>query len=96
MEWVFGDSFVCPNLDISQKVAFHPKIQKRCITLDGDVVDPRGTLSGGSAIRVSRIYIYCHEVLVCNLLTIEILGWLNAFKVGRIKRSRKSNRTYSK
>lgn len=52
MEWVFGDSFICTNLSICQKVAFHPKIQKRCVTLDGDVVDPRGVLSGGSAVKV--------------------------------------------
>ncbi|XP_077293601.1 structural maintenance of chromosomes 2 [Arctopsyche grandis] len=62
MEWVFGDSFVCPNLGICQKVAFHPKIQKRCITLDGDVVDPRGTLSGGSAIRGGSMLLRLEEL----------------------------------
>lgn len=55
MVWVFGDSLICPNLTICKKVAFHPKIMKRCITLDGDVVSPHGVLSGGSAVKVFYI-----------------------------------------
>lgn len=54
MEWVFGDSFVCRDLDVARKVTYHPRIMRRCITLDGDVVDPAGTMSGGAAIRVSH------------------------------------------
>ncbi|THD21367.1 Structural maintenance of chromosomes protein 2 [Fasciola hepatica] len=48
MEYVFGNVLVCPDLDIARKVAFHPGVERRTVTLEGDVFDPQGTLSGGS------------------------------------------------
>ncbi|CAH8875411.1 unnamed protein product [Trichobilharzia szidati] len=48
MEYVFGDVLICPNMDIAKRVAFHATIAKRTVTLEGDVFDPQGTLSGGS------------------------------------------------
>lgn len=48
MKYIFGNSFVCRDLNVARKVAFHEKIKTRCVTLDGDVVDPMGTLSGGA------------------------------------------------
>lgn len=47
MQWVFGSVFICKDMDSAKKVAFHPSIMKRTVTLDGDVMDPAGTLSGG-------------------------------------------------
>ena len=35
-------------METARAVAFDPQVQKRCVTLEGDVCDPRGTLSGGS------------------------------------------------
>ncbi|VDO10287.1 unnamed protein product [Rodentolepis nana] len=48
MEFVFGGLLVCPTLDHARKVTFHPGIERRTITYDGDMFDPQGTLSGGS------------------------------------------------
>ncbi|XP_043213989.1 structural maintenance of chromosomes protein 2-like [Amphibalanus amphitrite] len=48
MEWVFGNTLICRDLDTAKKVAFDPHVQRRAVTLDGDVVDPAGTLTGGS------------------------------------------------
>nr|CAH8876488.1 unnamed protein product [Trichobilharzia regenti] len=48
MEYVFGDVLVCPDMDIAKRVAFHATIARRTVTLEGDVFDPQGTLSGGS------------------------------------------------
>ncbi|XP_060524474.1 structural maintenance of chromosomes protein 2 [Cylas formicarius] len=48
MNLVFGNVFVCKNLDVAKQVAFHKHIMRRCVTLDGDSVDPSGTLSGGA------------------------------------------------
>lgn len=42
MEYVFGDVFVCKNIDIAKRVTFDQRILKRCVTLDGDSTDPRG------------------------------------------------------
>ncbi|KAG8235122.1 hypothetical protein J437_LFUL014385, partial [Ladona fulva] len=49
IEWAFGNAFICKDTDTATKVAYHPRIQVRCITLDGDSMDPGGTVSGGSA-----------------------------------------------
>jgi len=46
---VFGDTFICNNPDIAKAVCFDPKIHATCVTLVGDVFDPRGTLEGGSS-----------------------------------------------
>ncbi|KAF7255557.1 hypothetical protein EG68_07779 [Paragonimus skrjabini miyazakii] len=48
MEYVFGNTLICPDLNIARRVAFHPGIERRTVTLEGDVFDPQGTLSGGS------------------------------------------------
>nr|CDS25301.1 structural maintenance of chromosomes protein 2 [Hymenolepis microstoma] len=48
MEFVFGGLLVCPTLDHARKVTFHPGIERRTITYEGDMFDPQGTLSGGS------------------------------------------------
>lgn len=38
---------MCSSSEIAQKVAFHPKIRRRCVNLEGDIFDPAGTLTGG-------------------------------------------------
>ncbi|CAH8560447.1 unnamed protein product [Heterobilharzia americana] len=48
MEYVFGGALICPNMAIAKRVAFHPGIEKKTVTLEGDVFDPQGTLCGGS------------------------------------------------
>lgn len=49
MNWIFGQIFVCRNMESAKKVAFNQRIMKKCVTYQGDVVDPMGTLSGGAA-----------------------------------------------
>ncbi|CAI2733808.1 unnamed protein product [Schistosoma spindalis] len=48
MEYVFGSVLICPDMEIAKRIAFHPGIEKKTVTLEGDVFDPQGTLSGGS------------------------------------------------
>ncbi|EOB00725.1 Structural maintenance of chromosomes protein 2, partial [Anas platyrhynchos] len=48
MEYVFGTTLVCKGLDNAKKVTFDRRILKRSVTLEGDVFDPQGTLSGGN------------------------------------------------
>ena len=48
MQFIFGTSLICKDAETAKKVTFHPKVRARCITLDGDVYEPEGTLSGGS------------------------------------------------
>lgn len=48
MEYVFGNTFICEDADSAKKVAFDPSVRIKTVTLDGDIYDPLGTLSGGS------------------------------------------------
>eukprot|EP01080_Neovahlkampfia_damariscottae_P003009 gene3009-5019_t len=48
MEYVFGNTIICDTLDVAEKVAFHDGIKKKTVTLEGDVFDPNGSLTGGS------------------------------------------------
>lgn len=49
MEHVFGRVLVCPDMASAQKVTFDSGVRTKSVTLDGDVYDPSGTLSGGSS-----------------------------------------------
>lgn len=46
MSWTFGQTLICPNIDVAEEVC--NKYHKKTITLDGDVFDPQGVISGGS------------------------------------------------
>lgn len=47
MEFVFGSTFVCTDMNAAKKVTFDERVQKRSVTLGGDSFDPAGTLTGG-------------------------------------------------
>lgn len=49
MQFVFGDSFICEDNETAKKLAFDPRVNMTCVTLEGDVYSPSGTLSGGSS-----------------------------------------------
>lgn len=48
MSYIFGSTFICNDPATAKNVTFDPKIRCRSITLDGDIYDPEGNLSGGS------------------------------------------------
>ena len=48
MEYVFGTTLVCPDMNVAKQVTFDPSVRARTVTLDGDSFDPSGTLTGGS------------------------------------------------
>ena len=49
MKYIFGKTFVCKDMTTARAVAFDQKVRLKCVTVEGDVVDPGGTMSGGSA-----------------------------------------------
>lgn len=59
MEYVFGTTLVCKGLHNAKKVTFDRRISKRSVTLEGDVFDPQGTLSGGNY-RFFHIILYSY------------------------------------
>ena len=55
MKYVFGNTFVCADAETAKRVAFHPAVRTRCVTLEGDVYNPSGTLEGGSAPQSAKV-----------------------------------------
>ncbi|NXC08889.1 SMC2 protein, partial [Orthonyx spaldingii] len=63
MEYVFGTTLVCNNMNNAKKVTFDKRIMTRSVTLDGDVFDPQGTLHGGRAFsQAAPILSKLHEI----------------------------------
>lgn len=48
MEYVFGNTLICADAESAKRVAFDPNVRVKTVTLEGDIYDPMGTLSGGS------------------------------------------------
>ena len=62
MEYVFGNVLVCSTAEAAKAVTFHGSIRMRSVTLDGDVYDPSGTLSGGSKPNTSGVLVKVQEL----------------------------------
>ena len=69
MEYVFGSTLVCEDAETAKRVTFDPAVRMKSVTLDGDVYDPSGTLSGGSAPQSSGVLVTLAKL---NELTREI------------------------
>ncbi|CAH4036384.1 unnamed protein product [Pieris brassicae] len=62
MQWVFGGTLVCADLETAKRVTFHPRVRTRCVTLDGDVFDPAGTLSGCARAKGGSVLVMLSEL----------------------------------
>lgn len=62
MTWIFGQIFICKDMETAKKIAFHDKIMKKCVTLEGDLFDPVGTLSGGAPAKSGSIILKLEEL----------------------------------
>lgn len=74
---------------ISLQVTYHPNIMCRSVTLDGDVVDPQGTLSGGARPKGGSVLLEISEIkkLLNTIQNIDVqLKSLNE-QIARIQRT---------
>ncbi|XP_058055070.1 structural maintenance of chromosomes protein 2 [Anopheles bellator] len=62
MSFAFGHSFIVKDLNVAKQITYHPRIMTRSVTLDGDVVDPGGTLSGGARAKGSAVLLEVAEI----------------------------------
>lgn len=60
--WIFGQIFICKDMEAAKKVAFHERIMKKCVTLEGDLYDPAGTLSGGAQSKSGSVLLKLEEL----------------------------------
>lgn len=64
MEYVFGSTLICANAETAKRVTFDPAVRLVSVTLEGDVYDPSGTLSGGSAPNSNGVLLTLQELNV--------------------------------
>jgi structural maintenance of chromosome 2 len=57
MEYVFGSTLICEDSETAKQVTFNPAVRMKSVTLEGDVYDPAGTLSGGSSPNSSGVLV---------------------------------------
>ena len=69
MEYVFGSTLVCEDADTAKKVTFDPAVRLKSVTLEGDIYDPSGTLSGGSSPNSSGVLVTLRKL---NEITKEL------------------------
>lgn len=62
MDYVFGSTLVCEDAETAKRVTFDPAVRLKSVTLEGDVYDPSGTLSGGSAPSTSGVLVILQEL----------------------------------
>lgn len=81
MEYVFGSTLVCEDANTAKKVTFDPSVRMKSVTLEGDVYDPSGTLSGGSAPQSSGVLVTLQQL---NEIMTELKVQEKALKVLQI------------
>jgi structural maintenance of chromosome 2 len=59
--FVFNDTLICDDAASAQAVTFAREVGVRSVTLDGDVYEPGGTLSGGAAPSGSSVLVRAQE-----------------------------------
>lgn len=63
IEFVFSETLICDTPDIAKRVTFADAVKVRSVTMAGDVYDPSGSLSGGSAPNTTGVLIRVQELL---------------------------------
>ncbi|KAL7276940.1 Structural maintenance of chromosomes protein 2 [Rhizina undulata] len=69
MDFVFGSTLICADAETAKRVTFDPNVRMKSVTLDGDVYDPFGVLSGGSSPNSSGVLV---TMLKLNEITKQI------------------------
>ena len=81
MGFVFGSTFICKDSETAKQVTFSREIGgARSVTLEGDVYEPSGTLSGGAAPTSSGIMIKVQDLLDAERRLGEAKGRLDALE----------------
>ncbi|TYI17794.1 hypothetical protein ES332_A07G049700v1 [Gossypium tomentosum] len=66
MEYVFGATFVCKTTDAATEVAFNREIRAPNVTLEGDIFQPSGLLTGGSHRGGGDLLRQLHDLAECE------------------------------
>ncbi|EXC13941.1 Structural maintenance of chromosomes protein 2-1 [Morus notabilis] len=66
MEFIFGSTFVCKNVDAAKEIAFSREIRTPSVTLEGDIFQPSGLLTGGSRKGGGDLLRQLHDLAVAE------------------------------
>jgi structural maintenance of chromosome 2 len=66
MDYVFGTTLICEDAETAKRVTFDPAVRLKSVTLEGDVYDPSGTLSGGSSPNSSGVLVTLQKLNALN------------------------------
>ncbi|VDB87086.1 unnamed protein product [Peniophora sp. CBMAI 1063] len=66
MAFVFGGTVICQDAPTAKMLAFHRDVHARCVTMEGDVYDPSGTMSGGAAPQSSGILVRAQDLIAAQ------------------------------
>ncbi|KAK8287289.1 hypothetical protein V6Z12_D07G049400 [Gossypium hirsutum] len=66
MEYVFGATFVYKTTDAAKEVAFNREIRTPSVTLEGDIFQPSGLLTGGSRRGGGDLLRQLHDLAECE------------------------------
>lgn len=81
MGFVFGSTFICKDAETAKQVTFSKEIGgARSVTLEGDIYEPSGTLSGGAAPTSSGILVKVQDLLDAERRLGESKGRLDALE----------------
>jgi len=62
MAYVFGTTLICEDAETAKLVTYSPAVHMKCVTLEGDVYDPSGTVSGGSSPKSSGVLVTLQQL----------------------------------
>ena len=62
MQYVFGKAFVCKDAATARAVAFDREVLTNCVTVEGDLLNPSGLLTGGSRNSGSSVLAKLHAL----------------------------------
>jgi structural maintenance of chromosome 2 len=93
MEYVFGSTLVAADAETAKRVTFDPAVRLKSVTLEGDVYDPSGTLSGGSAPNSSGVLVTLQKLNALNKELASKEAALQALQSQRAKEKTKLDST---
>nr|ODN92186.1 nuclear condensin complex protein [Cryptococcus depauperatus CBS 7855] len=62
MAYVFGRTIICTDKHVAEAITFNKSIGVKSVTIEGDVYDPSGTLSGGSSPSSGGVLVKVQEL----------------------------------
>lgn len=89
MEFVFGSTLICADAETAKHVTFDPNVRMKSVTLEGDVYDPSGTLSGGSAPSSSGVLVTLQKLNELNRQIDTEVGQLTSLQQYMAKEKKK-------